>query len=511
MPIITLMPRFNLVLLLCLGLLLAACGPPAPDSGAPPGTPSPTTSTIPSPTPMPTRRAYDPGELVDYRAQMGDTLPGLAARFNTTVAEIRTANPIIPDDATTMPTGLPMQIPIYYRPFWGSQYQIIPDSLFVNGPAQIDFDTAAFLAEQVGWLSEYRGTAGQQTLSGADMVDLVSVNFSVSPRLLLALLEYQTQALSEPLLNPDLIDYPLGKESQFHQGVYLQLVWAANTLNNGYYGWRAGKLLEFDLSDGRIYRPDPWQNAATVALQYFYNQVFSLGDFELAVSPEGLAATYASLFGNPWEQVEPHIPGSLQQPELRFPFPPGETWSFTGGPHTGWGDGEPWAALDFAPGLQERGCVDTDAWATAVADGLVVRTAEGTAVLDLDSDGDERTGWVIFYLHLAETGRVVVGRDLLAGQPMGHPSCEGGSSTGTHVHVARKYNGEWILASGALPFVMEGWTPHDGSVEYEGTLTRFEETVIACTCSDQATALRSTAETVPFPTPLAQGTATPTP
>ena len=65
-------------------------------------------------TPFPTRRAYEPGELVEYIAQTGDTLP-LATRFNTTESEIRKANPIIPDDAT-MPPGMPMQIPIYYRP-----------------------------------------------------------------------------------------------------------------------------------------------------------------------------------------------------------------------------------------------------------------------------------------------------------------------------------------------------------------------------------------------------------
>lgn len=460
---------------------------------------------------MPTRRAYDPGELVEYTAQMGDTLPALAARFNTSIEEIRAANPIIPNDATTMPPGMPMQIPIYYRPFWGSSYQIIPDSLFINGPAQSEFDTAAFLSQQPGWFSSYRGSAGQQTLTGAQMVDLVATNFSLSPRLLLALLEYHAHALSEPLLDPDLVDYPLGYESQFHQGVYLQLVWAANTLNNSYYGWRGGKLLEFDLSDGRIYRPDPWQNAASVATQYFYNRVMAVHDFEMAISAEGLAATYADLFGDPWNAAVAHIPGSLRQPELRFPFSPGEIWAFTGGPHTGWGDGEPWAALDFAPGLLERGCVSTDAWATAVADGLVVRTAEGTIVLDLDGDGDERTGWVIFYLHLAEAGRVTVGRELQAGQPVGHPSCEGGSSTGTHVHVARKYNGEWMLATGALPFVMEGWTPQAGTTAYAGTLTRFDSTITACTCSDQDSAVRSTAEVVPFPTPVVEGTATPTP
>jgi hypothetical protein len=66
-----------------------------------------------------------------------------------------------------------------------------------------------------------------------------------------------------------------------------------------------------------------------------------------------------------------------------------------------------------------------------------------------------------------------------AGDLLGHPSCEGGESTGSHIHIARKYNGEWIPASGTIPFNLDGWIAHDGAAAYLGTLTRFTETVIA--------------------------------
>jgi murein DD-endopeptidase MepM/ murein hydrolase activator NlpD len=505
------MPKTH-ILILWGALLLAACStPPATPDAAPTRTPTEVVTPTLTVTAAPTRPAYNPGQLVDYTAQTGDTLPSLAGRFNTTVAEIRAANPSIPADATTMPAGFPMLIPIYYRPFWGSQFQILPDWLFVNGPAQSGFNTSDYVNSQPGWLRNYRGSAGTNTISGAELVDLVATNFSISPRLLLALLEYQAGALSDPIMDPALEDYPLGYENLRNRGVYLQMVRAANLLNNAYYSWRSGELTQFERPDGRIYRPDPWQNAASVALQHFYNIVLPINEFDAAISGEGLAATYARLFGDPWLTAEEHIPGSLRQPELRLPFSPGETWSLTGGPHTGWGNGQPWAALDFGPGLLERGCVPSSDWATALADGLVVRTGEGTVVLDLDGDGDEHTGWVIFYLHLAEEGRVPVGRRLEAGQPVGHPSCEGGESTGTHVHVARKYNGEWMLAAGALPFVMENWTPFAGLTEYEGTLQSLGRTITACTCSDHNTAISSTAEPVPYPTPSSNATATPSP
>jgi len=84
---------------------------------------------------------------------------------------------------------------------------------------------------------------------------------------------------------------------------------------------------------------------------------------------------------------------------------------------------------------------------------------------------------------------------------VGHPSCEGGSSTGSHVHVARKYNGEWVEAAGALPFVMEDWTAQEGPDAYSGLLVRQGYLVRACTCSDEASAIVSQAPFVALPTP----------
>ena len=167
--------------------------------------------------------ALPAGELVDYIAQTGDTLPQLAKRFNTSVAEITAANTEIPLDATTMPPGMPMKIPIYYLPLWGSPYQIIPDSLFINGPAQIGFDTVGYVAGQPGWLKNYVEYAADANRSGAEIVDYVALKFSVSPRLLLGLLEYQAGALSQPQVPPMCCEYPLGYRSWDHKGLYLQL------------------------------------------------------------------------------------------------------------------------------------------------------------------------------------------------------------------------------------------------------------------------------------------------
>lgn len=475
------------------GLTLVACSAPgegaAPESGrvlaAAQATETEDVLPPPNATPLPERAVYAPGELVEYTAQTGDTLPGLAARFNTSVEEILTANPIVPESATTLPPGLPMQIPVYYVPFWGTAFQILPDSHFVNGPAQVDFDVRAFLAEHPGWLSGHREYAADANRTGAEIIETIAQNFSVSPRLLIALLEHQAGALSEPVPAAGVRSYPLGYADRAHRGLYLQLSWAADLLNDGYYRWRDGTLTAFELEDGRLERPDPWQNAATVALQGYFARLLPAGEYEAAISVEGLASTYARLFGDPWADRQDHIPGSLLQPEMTLPFEAGEAWAYTGGPHTAWGEGAPWAALDFAPPAVVGGCQPSNEWITAVADGVVARSAPGVVVLDLDGDGDERTGWAVFYLHVGAEGRVREGVALEAGAPIGHPSCEGGRTTGTHVHLARKYNGEWIPADGPLAFNLEGWVAHAGPLPYRGTLTRFTRTVTACECSNR--------------------------
>ncbi len=339
-------------------LALTACLP----QGAPDLTPAPPTQTPtagPTSTPLPERPKYNPGELVDYVAQAGDTLPALAAHFNTSVPEIREANSQIPADATTMPPGMPMKIPIYYLPFWGTPFRILPDSQFVNGPSAIGFDTGAFVSSHAGWLKDYRAYVADANRTGAEIVDIVATNYSISPRFLLALLEFQTGALSQPV--PPSGSYPLGVTDYNYAGLYMQLIWAANILNVGYYGWQSGQLKEFQHPDSTIERPDPWQTAATVAFQYYISRSSSKEVYASAIGPNGLARIYRNLFGDPWltdQSEKPYIGVSLQQPDLAFPFLDGETWSFTGGPHSGWGiaDLRPWAGIDFGP-PDVKGCV----------------------------------------------------------------------------------------------------------------------------------------------------------
>ena len=428
---------------------------------------------------------------MDYTVQPGDSLALLALRFNTTQAEIRTNNPSIPIDVTTLPPGMPMKIPIYYQPLWGSPYQIIPDELFINGPAQVGFSPGVFISSHPGWLKEYRGAAESDIHSAGEIIEIVARNYSVSPRLLLALLEYYSQGLSNPTPPEGSQDKPLGLDAQGYTGLYLQLIWAANSLNNAYYDDLAGRLTTITHLDGTLEHPDPWQNPATVALQVYFSRYLSGDDYTRATGPDGFAAVYQQLFGSPWQNRQPHIPGNLQQPPFQLPFEPNKTWAYTGGPHTGFGvGGPPYAAIDFAPPSMASGCIPSSEWVTAVADGVVARAEDGLVLLDLDGDGDERTGWDILYLHVIHDDNIAKGLVLHAGDRIGHPSCERGEATGTHAHIARKYNGEWMEAGGLVPLDFEGWTVVAGNQAYQGTMVKNGRTLTACTCSDHNTMLK---------------------
>jgi murein DD-endopeptidase MepM/ murein hydrolase activator NlpD len=169
-------------------------------------------------------------------------------------------------------------------------------------------------------------------------------------------------------------------------------------------------------------------------------------------------------------------------PELRLPWESGQTWYLTAGPHGGWNNGSAWAALDFAP-PGKIGCWVAEEWVVAAASGLVVRSEKGVVMQDLDGDGREETGWNLLYMHVATEGRVPVGTMLEQGDQVGHPSCEAGLSTASHVHLARKYNGEWIPADGSLPMILSGWRAHAIDT-YEGTLTKGDVVRTACECRD---------------------------
>jgi LysM repeat protein len=402
----------------------------------------------PVPTVTPTEEIINTTPVL-YYTQAGDTLPLVAVRFGVQPEEISSPEEI--PERSLFDPGQVLVIPNRLANTTSSQH-LMPDSEVVYSPSALDFDVKSFVDQSGGYLSgysQYLATTG--ITNGADVIQRIATENSINPRLLLALLEYQSGWVygSEPAGS---LDYPLGRVVKRDEGLYKQLAWAVNQLSIGYYGWREGRLTEIEFNDGITARLAPDLNAGTAALQYYFAQFYDSEQWIAALDMEsGFPALYEAMFGSPWVRalsVEPLYPPDLVQPPLILPFMINQIWSFSGGPHGAWARVGAWAALDFAPGSLEPGCFDTDVYTVAAASGLVARSENGVVTIDLDGDGREQTGWVLMYLHIAKKDRVPVGTWVDRGDFLGHPSCEGGFSTGTHIHFARKYNGEWIMADG---------------------------------------------------------------
>ncbi|HEX2979815.1 MAG TPA: LysM peptidoglycan-binding domain-containing protein [Anaerolineaceae bacterium] len=423
---------------------------------------------------MPTPRT----ETDTYTIQAGDQLGRIAERFGISLQELIDSNGITNPDHVEPGQTLTVPVPAQRDP--GPDFKIIPDSELVAGPASAGFELTAFIQGAGGYLASYQGEIDEKPYTGAQIVARVSSEFSVNPRLLLAVLEFQSGWVYSASPDSSTLTYPMGQVNPNREGLYKQLTWTADALNYGYYMWKVSGVSSWMLSDGSVLPIAPSINAGTAGVQHLLALLNDEAGFRSAVSPTGLYATYQKMFGYPFDYtIEPLAPAGIQQPALQLPFETGVPWYLTGGPHGGWGDGSAWAAIDFAPPGEELGCFSSDVWEVASADGLVITSEDGRVVQDLDGDGFAQTGWTILYMHVENRDRVAAGTYLKAGERIGHPSCEGGVSNGTHLHLARRYNGEWISADGPLPINLDGWVSSGNGIQYDGYMTRNEHTLEA--------------------------------
>ena len=430
------------------------------------------TPTPSPPKPIPTVRTED----IYYIVELGDSIRAIAKRYNMLPETLLEANDLT--YSSLIYTGMQLLLPAPEISETGPGFKMIPDSELVNSPYTVRFKIDAFINNQHGYLKDYQGEIDGEEYSGAEIVQRVSNDYSVNPRLLLAIIEYQSGWLSsrEGRDNP----YPLNYRQGGYEGLYYQLAWAADELNLGYYLWKVRGIGSWFCKDGITVPINPTINAGTAGLQQLFSKLLPYDKWRPAVSEGGFVSTYINLFGYPFDySYTPLIPVGLEQPILQLPFEDGVPWLYTGGPHGGWDNGSAWAALDFAPAREGLGCSFSDDWVVAVADGPIVRSDHGAVVQSIDGDPYQQTGWAILYMHIETRDRVELGAQLKAGDRIGHPSCEGGISSGSHVHIARRYNGEWIPADQDLPFVMDGWVSQGLGYAYEGLLVRGSQSIQA--------------------------------
>lgn len=452
-------------------------------------TPQPIETFLPvAPTPVTNCQMQpEPGKQL-YCTQSGDRLDAIARRFRVNTSQIQGSVGLEPNAILAVNTRLGLPTPTFSTPY---NQPALPDNAIIYGPDSVSADIVTYAQNAGGYLSQYKQYLYDGWHSGPEIVALVAVETSTNPRLLLSLVEYQSNWLFGHPADADLDLSPLNYEAVGVEGLYSELQVAARELSRGYYGWREGTLQTLTFRDKHTADIAPQLNVGSVAVQNLFAGLYDEGNFyNKLYGPDGFLAFHAGMFGDPWARAASAgtlMPANIIQPELSLPFPLGETWALTSGPHITWQYGTPRGAIDFAPLDDLPGCIISPNWAVAAAPGLVVRSQRGAVAIDLDGDGNEGTGWVLLYMHLTPEGRAGVNTWLSQDDHVGHPSCEGGVSTGTHLHIARKFNGEWISAEGPLPLVLDGWQAVARPGNYAGLLIKDGQQVLVGPSSEEYT------------------------
>lgn len=415
---------------------------------------------------------------LSYVVEPGDTLGGIAAKHGTTVDALLTLNGLTDPDAVYPGQTLAMTAGPTTD---GPEVRLVPDSEVVFGRAYVGFDAGSAIAPNSA-LAAYTELVDGAAMSGPRMVADVARDFSVGPRVLLAQIEAAGGWVTGPG-NPEMSDYPLGLVDASRTGLWRQLNWFADHLNRGYYDWRTRDSRLMLTGDGVALAGHPELGPGPFAIQAALAAAGPASGLDDRMARFDRA--YRALFGDPFaREILVVPPGEALFPILGLPWTAGEEWWFTGGPHGGWAEGSAWAAVDFVPPDEERGCYISERWVTAVADGVVVEAGTGALALDLDGDGLRQTGPVVFHLHVAAEDRVAPGRRVQTGDRLGHPSCEGGLSNATHLHLARLLDGEWLAAGGPAALRLGDWTFSGGSTSYEGSASANGERREPCECRD---------------------------
>ena len=164
-----------------------------------------------------------------------------------------------------------------------------------------------------------------------------------------------------------------------------------------------------------------------------------------------------------------------------LPFPQGETWYLTTGPH---GDNN--SAIDIAPpevvncapgvriDLKNRTVTASASGEVALVGNANDRNDPFHSVVDIK----DNNGLTVRYAHLDKIPpKVKLGNKVKQGDPLGNPSCEyppDGANTGIHVHVGLMKGGLAIPIDGVK---IGGWTIHgNGTMTKDGEQTRTANT-----------------------------------
>ncbi len=326
-----------------------------------------------------------------------------------------------------------------------------------------NFDIEAFLASQAPHLLPY-----------AEHISHWAGYSSISPRVLLALMEQQSGVLRNPNVSSQQMAQPFATLSA-KKDFASQLQDVADQLATRLYSEpthpaagefasrRSASAVDFLFTSPAV--DDLSQSAA---------------DQQQLSAAQKFAAIYAQLFAEEFtplhnasdvvhSQNTPVILAGPANGFLQFPFPIGQSWH-VGGAHTNTGSGNyPMSSLDMSQS-GGWGSNQSAIWVAASAAGSFKR--HSSCFAEVVHSG----GWSTTYYHLMNiqysTGANVSKNTKIANPANTQPQalCDGGSSTGPHQHWSLKQNGSWTHLNGVY---VSGWQITATGTSYDTNCSRY--------------------------------------
>jgi len=450
------------------GVITVQAQSPQTATATPDGGMTATATALPSETPsVPTGTAVPAGSGGAVQATPVASQTEPAATATTAPQTPAPTGTPLPETSTPTPPAPPAQnsdLPTLPP----ADFNLLSDGQFVYGPNVGSFTTADFTAHSAPQLSSYA-----EALYGRAEFN------SINPRLYLVLMEMATGLVSNHSADSQQVENPFGLAEQ---GFVPQLDALSKSMFNAYYlhlyNYSAlpvdqRSLPALTLADGSTFDVPGATNAGSYAVLAGLASFKDASGMAVALdgaNPLSFAQTYRHLFAedDPLSQANRvGIPGELTAEAapaglLQFPYPRGEAWTF-GGVHSNDGSSGDMSSIDFSLGWPQWGADTSAIWVVAAGGGVPNKIS--SCNFHIDHGG----GWVTAYYHLdnIQSYSGSIQQNDRIGNIANNKTqalCNGGSSTGPHVHFTLMYNGALVAINGTA---LSGWVIHAGTYNYD--------------------------------------------
>lgn len=322
---------------------------------------------------------------------------------------------------------------------------------FIYTPSEmLSFDIEAFLLENAPNLAEH-----------AEAISHWSGRSSISPKIIISLIEHQSQSISHSDLASKLDGALLNLSTKENLSKRIQDV--ATRLADHYY-----KNLAKDVAEPEIKSLDALlqgsADASAAQKLKVDNTTSQFAKTFFTLFPKELTTTATQQRSKQLKSVP--APNLLQ-----LPYPIGQAWQTWGGTHTFTGSGSaPYSSLDFRQNRGAFGTNTSNIWVSSASQGSAVK--HSSCSVEVLAPG----GWSTTYYHLdnvqINTGQNVSQNTRLANYAdnLSQSICGGGQSNGPHLHFSLKRNGVYVALDGVK---LSGYEVHAGRSNYDSNCNYF--------------------------------------